>query len=151
HSALRPSGPEPVTAPEARGPGPKQSLPSTGARALLIGLAITAAAGAGCPPRDAGINITASGAQFLLNSCKPSSSQFTGPNACDRRGDPQGGTGGNGNGDCACTLSDSPMPTRGMPLQARLFVISPSDLSVQDSSKCMTLTRCIGGGTFGSP
>jgi hypothetical protein len=101
--------------------------------ALLPPLSLAALAASGCPSRQATLGISQEGVLTLLEACKPCS----GPE--DGGVDP----------GCACTLNDHPPPdieNRG--LQARLFLITPHDRAVRDSSKCMTLLPC---GDAGQP
>jgi hypothetical protein len=107
------------------------------ARDLLIGL--FALAVAGCPMRDVGVSISSNGANTVLTACN---------NGCWHEGD--GGVPfgmGWGETNCECELSGSPWPDFRRELQARLFVVSPSQaFSVQDASKCMSIEPCGEGG-----
>jgi hypothetical protein len=82
---------------------------------------------AGCPPRDTTLMISPGGVLTLSNACKP----------CGRTED------GGIEPACACTIGTREPPDLDRrALQARLFLITPADQMVRDSSKCMTLLPC---------
>jgi hypothetical protein len=94
-------------------------------------LCFTALVVAGCPPHEARLSITNDGIQTLITACRP----------CART--PDGGI----ETACACAINGRPPPAilnRGV--QARLFLVTPSDQIVRDASKCMTLLPCGDGG-----
>jgi hypothetical protein len=88
-----------------------------------------------CSPRDTTIKITARGASYLTQSC-----------ACTKRVDAGAPDAGSADSACGCEVGDGVIPERGTEVQARLFVATPGDLRLRDSSKCMTLARCGRGG-----
>jgi hypothetical protein len=95
---------------------------------LLFG----ALAAAGCPDRQATLSITQDGILVLGTACKP----------CAPRAE-EGGI----EPACACILPNHPPPElERRPMQARLFLVTPSDEKVRDASKCMTLLPCADAG-----
>jgi hypothetical protein len=96
------------------------------ARALSA-IFVVAIAGAGCPPRETTLSITAAGVATLVTACQ----------ACARTED------GGVEPICACSIGSRPPPDlERRTMQARLFLITPADQSVRDASKCMTLAPC---------
>jgi hypothetical protein len=97
---------------------------------------------AGCPMRDLGVSITAAGAQDVPTACT---------STC--RHDDDAGTAfpfGRGtvfDTTCACEIQGNPWPDWTRELQARLFVVSPSEnFAVKDASLCMSILPCGEGG-----
>jgi hypothetical protein len=84
----------------------------------------------GCPPHEARLSITSDGIQTLIAACRP----------CARLAD------GGADPNCACALTGRPPPDIVSGVQARLFLVTPSDQAVRDASKCMTLLPCSDGG-----
>src|SRR5579859_5273360 len=80
----------------------------------------------GCPPHEARLSITTDGIQTLTTACRP----------CGRG--PDGGI----DPTCACAINLRPPPEIETGIQARLFLVTPSDQTVRDASKCMTLNPC---------
>jgi hypothetical protein len=61
--------------------------------------------------------------------------------SCDRSAD------GGIEPSCACALSNRPPPDlENRAIQAKLFLVTPADDSIRDTSKCMTLLPCADGG-----
>jgi hypothetical protein len=88
-------------------------------------------AAAGCPPREATLSITSSGVSALVTACRP----------CARTED------GGIEPTCACSIASRPPPELDRrPLQARLFLVTPANQRVRDTSKCMTLLPCVDAG-----
>src|SRR5258708_5732265 len=112
-----------VKGPDTRRPGSwLTALPPLCFVALVV---------AGCPPHEARLSITNDGIQTLVTACRP----------CART--PDGGI----EAACACAINGRAPPailSRGV--QARLFLVTPSDQIVRDASKCMTLLSCGDGG-----
>jgi hypothetical protein len=109
-----------VTTPEGR--------PSVARRiaAALPAFLVVAIAAAGCPPREATLSITSSGIVTLESACRP----------CGV--DPS----------CACAVDNrSPPDLERRTIQARLFLITPSNETIRDASKCMTLPPCSDAGS----
>src|SRR5262245_27098424 len=95
---------------------------------VLPGFIFVTFAGAGCPPHQATLAITANGAVVLRTACTLS---------CDRSED------GGIESSCACALSNRPPPDLQFhSVQAKLFLVTPADQSIRDASKCMTLLPC---------
>jgi hypothetical protein len=114
-----------VTTPERRTGAPRRV-----AAALPVFLFVAVAA-AGCPDREASLSVSSEGIGVLVKACR----------ACDRLDD------AGVEPVCACALTDRPGPeVESRSMQARLFLITPSDQKVRDASKCMTLLPCADAG-----
>jgi hypothetical protein len=99
--------------------------------AALPAFVVVAIAAVGCPPHEATLSITADGVATLVKACQPCAP------ANDAGIEPL----------CACTLGIREPPDlvrRNM--QARLFLVTPSNQNVRDTSKCMTLAPCADAG-----
>jgi len=84
---------------------------------LASGVALTLAA-AGCPAHQVGIIVSADAIHWLTGACTPTTS------------DP-------------CFISDHPLPDlAGRAFEARLFLVLPSDGTIRDASKCMSIAAC---------
>jgi hypothetical protein len=93
----------------------------------VTALLVVAIAGAGCPPREATLAITAAGVAWLRTACQQ----------CARTVD------GGAEPSCACSIGNRPPPDlERRAMQARLFLITPASGAVRDASKCMTLAPC---------
>jgi hypothetical protein len=91
-----------------------------------------ALAAAGCPDRQATLVITSDAIVTLRQACHPCA-----PRVEDGGIEPA----------CACFLTSRPSPElERRTSQARLFLITPSDGKVRDTSKCMTLFPCADAG-----
>jgi hypothetical protein len=107
--------------------------------ALLGPLLWFTLAAAGCPAREAQIEISMTGAGWLRTACSRD-------RACIQYQD--GGIAFVPEPSCACVLPEHPIPDLDhRALQARLFLATPSDGRIRDASKCMTLLSCGDGGT----
>jgi len=99
--------------------------------AALPPFLLAAVAAVGCPPHETTLSITAAGGAVLVTACQPCAP------ANDAGIEPV----------CACTLGiREPPDLKGRSMQARLFLITPSNQAVRDASKCMTLAPCADAG-----
>jgi hypothetical protein len=85
---------------------------------FLLPFSVSVLGAAGCPAREVGIMLSDDGAGWLTKACAVSATD-------------------------ECLISErAPPDLQGSPFEAQLFLVTPGDGIVRDSSKCMTISPC---------